>query len=284
MDVQLLDHIASLWPSIKEFLNSVFFTAIAGSLAGAFAGAYGAQRIAEKAKFREQLLKEIRGINTAIMLAFGICNSLLVIKKQHIKPLKENFEAQRAALLDHKQKRDSGLISQDIEFHFTADLQTLSLPPLPVDILQTQAFEKLSLEGRPISLTTTLGQTIHNLSSSLEGRNQLIETYRANNGVSPAEYFGLPIGGQINEMYPSLINAIYQQTDEGIFFSHLLCQDMIEHGNRIVELFNKNFKKGAPKISRADFSKSEKLGLMPNADNYADWFTAFIKNPDTKSK
>ena len=278
MDVQLQVHITTFWLEIKEFFNSVFFTAIAGSLAGAFAGAYGAQRIAEKAKFREQLLKEIRGTNTAIMLAFGICNSLLSIKKQHVKTLKEDLDSQKTALLDHKQKRELGLISRDQEFHYKADLQTLSLPPLPVDILQTQIFEKLSLEGRPISLTTTLSQTIHSLSSALAMRNQQIEIYKENKGVTPEEYFGLPLDGQVNEIYPSLINAIYQQTEDGIFFSHLLCQDMIEHGNKIVELFNKNFKKGAPTISKTDFSKAEKLGFMPNADNYADWLTAFARN------
>jgi hypothetical protein len=272
------------WLEIKEFFNSVFFTAIAGSFAGAFAGAYGAQRIAEKAKYRDQLLKEIRGTNTAIMLAFGICNSLLSIKKQHVKSLKEDFDTQKTALLDYKRKRELGLISKDQVFHYKADFQTLSLPPLPVDILQTQVFEKLSLVGRPISLTTTLSQTVHSLSSSLAKRNQQIETYKANDGASIEEYFGLPLNGQINEIYPSLINAIYRQTDDGIFFSQLLCRDMIEHGNMSIELFNKSFKKGAPTISKTDFSKAEKLGLMPNADNYADWITMFAKIPTEQSK
>ena len=115
-------------------------------------------------------------------------------------------------------------------------------------------------------------------------RNQQIEIYKAKNGASVEEYFGLPLNDQINEIYPSLINAIYQQTDDGIFFSQLLCQDMIEHGNNILKLFNKNFKKGAPTISKTDFSKAEKLGLMPNVDKYADWFTMFAQNPTKKSK
>lgn len=276
---QFLTFISAHWLEIKEFFNSVFFTAIAGSFAGAFAGAYGAQRIAEKAKYRDQLLKEIRGTNTAIMLAFGICNSLLSIKEQHVKSLKEDFDTQKAALLDHKNKRKLGLISKDQEFYFKKDLQTLSLPPLPVDILLKQVFEKLSLVGRPISLTTTLSQTAHSLSASLEMRNQQIKSYKANNGVSTEEYFGFPLDGQINEIYPSLIKSIYHQTDDGIFFSQLLCQDLIEHGNKIVDLFNKNFKKGAPKISKIDFSKAEKLNLMPNANNYADWTSMFAQNP-----
>jgi len=76
------------WLDVKDFFNSVFFTAIAGSLAGAFAGALAARRMADKTRNREELLKEIRATNAAIMLAFGICNYHLSIKKQHIKSLK----------------------------------------------------------------------------------------------------------------------------------------------------------------------------------------------------
>ena len=275
----MLIFLTALWLEIKEFSNSVFFTAIAGSLAGAFAGAYGAQRIAEKAKYRDQLLSEIRSTNTAIMVAFGICNSLLSMKKQHAKPLKEEFDTQKTALLDYQHKRNLGLIGEDEQFHYKADFETLSLPPLPVDILQKQVFEKLLLVGRPISLSTTLTQTVHTLSAALEKRNQQIEIYKKKNGATTAEYFGLLVGGQINEIYPSLIKIIYDHTDDGIFFSQLLCHDLIEHGNQVVEQFNKNFKKGAPAISKTDFSKSEKLGLMPSADNYADWYTMFLKIP-----
>jgi hypothetical protein len=64
-------------PDAKDFFNSVFFTAIAGSLAGAFAGARAAQRIAEKTRNKEELLREIRNTNAATMVAFGVCNSLI---------------------------------------------------------------------------------------------------------------------------------------------------------------------------------------------------------------
>ncbi len=276
--------ITAHWLEIKDFFSSVFFTAIAGSLAGAYAGAYGAQLVAKKAAYREQLLKEIRGTNTSIMLSFGICNSLLEIKRQHVKSLKEDFDTQKTALLEFKRKQELGLISMEQKFHYKADFQTLSLPPLPLDILQTQVFEKVSLTGRPISLTTTLMQTVHNLSESLAMRNKQIEIYKAKNGHTPAEYFGFPVDGITNEIYPSLINAIYEQTNDGIFFSKLLCHDLMEHGNMIIGLFDQKFKKGSQKISKTDFSKAEALGLMPSADNYNDWNTAFVQNPTKESK
>lgn len=262
------------WMGNNKFINSNFVTAILGSLAGAFAGAYGAQRIAERAKFRDQLLKEMRVTNTVITLSFGIANSLLALKKQHVMPLIKDFDTEKAAFFEFDTKFKQGLISRTSEYHFRANLMSLSLQHLPVDILQKEIFEKLSLSGRPISLATTLSQTLHNLQSSLAGRNQQIESYKAN-GITAEKYFGLPNNGQVDEMYSSLMKAIYMQTDEGIFYSHLLCQDMNKHGKDLLKRFNKHFKNGAPTISNVDFSASEIEGLMPDAKNFSDWFTAF---------
>jgi hypothetical protein len=266
------------WDEIKAFFNSVFFTAIAGSLAGAFAGAWAAQRIAERGKYRDQLLKEIRDTNAATTIAFGICNSLLSVKKQHVKALMENYANQRAALLEHKRKRDAGEIPRDAEFHFFADLQTLSLPPLPVDVLQRQIFEKLSIRGRPLNLTTTLGQSIHGLSTMLERRNQLIESYKSSGKpLDPALYFGLPQRGAVNEDYPSAIKGIYDQSEDSIFFSQLLCKDLVEHCRQVAARFKTEFGRGAPQVSEPDFVKAEQAGLMPDGANYRDWLTMFKK-------
>lgn len=270
------------WQDVKDFFNSVFFTAIAGSLAGAFAGAYGAQRIIERAKYRDELLKEIRNTNAATNVTFGICNSLLSLKKQHVKALKETFDAQKLDFLNHQNKVRVGEICKDQVFNFLADLQSLSLPQLPVDILQAQVFEKLSLMGRPLNLATTLSQTAHSLSESLEKRNQLIEFYKVNALARKdgfvALYFGLPQDGHINQDYASSLDAIYNQTDDGIFFSQLLCKDLVEHGEQIAARFKKKYGKDAPTINKPDFTKAETLGLMPEAENYADWAGMFVKS------
>lgn len=79
-----------------------------------------------------------------------------------------------------------------------------------------------------------------------------------------------------------MIDAIYNQTDDGIFFSQLLCKDLVEHGNQITVQLKKKFKKGAPRISEPDFDKAEKSDLMPNTDNYADWLTMFVKRIPSK--
>lgn len=265
------------WESIREFFNSVFFTSIAGSLAGALAGALAAQRIAERGKYRDQLLKEIRDTNAAISITFGICTSLLSIKKQHVKPLKENYYKQRADLLEHQAKLKAGELPAGTPFEVHADLQTLSLPPLRVDALQKLIFDGLSVRARPLNLMINFGQSIHAFDSFLELRRNLIEQFKAKGGADPVLYFGLPRGGQVRAEYLTAIDGISSQLDESIFFGSLLCKDLVEHGQFLEARFKKNFKKGAPRINQPDFAKAQETGLMPDQANYADWLTMFKK-------
>jgi hypothetical protein len=210
--------LAGLWQSAKDFLNSNFFITIASSCAGAFFGAYGAQRIVARGKERDELLTEIRNTNATVMVAVGICNSFLGIKRQNVKPLKDLYDAQKAAYHDHARKRELGQISHDIPFEFLANLQSLFLPPFPLDILRQQVFEKLSLSGRPLLLVNALSETIHGLNTSIDARNQLIDSYK-NSSFSAELYFGLRPGGSrvINQEYPASIEQIYHHTDNGFF-------------------------------------------------------------------
>ena len=89
---QLLPEIVAEWPHAEKFFNSVFFISIAGASAGALGGAWAAQRIAEGAKRKDELLREIRATNVSILLAFGICNALMGAKRQVILPMKSRFE------------------------------------------------------------------------------------------------------------------------------------------------------------------------------------------------
>ncbi|MDG4474626.1 hypothetical protein [Thiovibrio frasassiensis] len=273
---------STTWETTKNLANSTFITSLIGALAGAFAGAVAAQRTAERGKHREELLREIRNTNAAIAIAFGIVTSLLALKKQHVKDLKSRFEVQKAELLEYKRKRQTGEIQRDTPFALQADLQTLQALPLPTDTLRVVVFEKLSLVGRPLNLVITLIQVIHSLNESLTKRNSLIEGYKSafpkDNQDFPPLYFGLPYGdGHVNLDYPATIDAIYSQTDDGIFFSKLLCKDLHEHGKQLSEGFKKRFKKDAPRVTEVDFSAAIASKLMPNESNYTDWVAAFVK-------
>lgn len=271
------------WENVKAFGNSNFFTALTGSLAGAFAGAYIAQRIAEKTKKREELLNEVRNTNAAIMLCHGICNSALSLKKQHVKSMKESFDSARAEFLEFKQKHQTEIAQGVAQYNVNLDLMSLPKTQLPVEMLQRQMFDKLSIGGRPLSAITTLIQTSTWLNESIERRNELIEELKSNTNFDNSAplivlYFGLPYkGSHVNRDYPDVIDAIYSYTDDVIFFSHLLLEDLNHHGNQLANKFNKLFGDEAPKINEASFELPKKIGLMPDEKNYSDWLNAFIK-------
>jgi hypothetical protein len=138
---EILTFVKDHWPDAKDFLELLI------AIVGSFAGALGAQRMADKTRSRDELLKEIRATNVAAMVAFSICNTLLSAKKMHIKALKETFEAQRISAIDALKKQQAGTGGV---VAYLGNFNTLPVLDLPVSILQTQIFEKLSLQGRPI--------------------------------------------------------------------------------------------------------------------------------------
>lgn len=255
-----------------SWLNeSNFFAALFGAAFGTF----GAHHLAERAKRKDELIRTIRQINTCSTISFSIANTILGMKKQHVKGMHERFLAERAALEEFHRRRLAGEIGQDVVFNLKVDFRTLSLPLVPIDALQMQIFEKLSLVGRPLALATTLAQTIESLRASMERRNEIIEHWKKQGGIGPAPYFGLRQGDTIDEDYPSSLHAIFRQTDDAIFFSKLLCEDLSEYGEKVRAQCLKEFKKGVPTVSKSDFKKAIEWGLLPDEKHYADWLSSF---------
>ncbi len=286
MSDELLSLLKAHWPDAKNFFNSVFFTAIAGSLAGAFAGAVAAQRIADKTRNKDELLKEIRATNAAIMIAFGVCNSILLAKKQHIVALRETFNQHRVAARAVIAAQQAGR-GEVFEFH--GNFRTFDILSLPLPILQTQVFEKLSVQGRPILLLTTLDQSARGLNEAIRKRNQLVEMFKARSLPSSSSellalYFGFPFQGRTDQQYSDSIEAIYKQADDAIWFSAKLCSDLSAHGEQLSATFKNKFGKGAPRIHKPDFAKATEGNLMPSDDDYADWVSMFVKRPASLSR
>lgn len=277
---KLISYLLVSWHHIRDFASSNLFTTISGTIFAAYAGAFGAQKIIQKSNNKEILLKEIRNTNAAIMVAFTICNFFLGLKKQHVKSLKDTFDKQKESLVQFEQEYKLGKIPKGNTFNFTADFETIPISPVPVDVLQTLVFEKISVDGRPLSLTTTLNQTATHLADSIKYRNQLIEKFRANSPLPDdflvQVYFGMPDkNGHIDNSYPSIIEAIYHYTDSCIYFSTRLCQDLIEHGERIKKIYIEKYDKRVPTIKKLDFTQAEKEGLMPNSKDLEDWINMF---------
>lgn len=75
----------------RGFSGASFITTLVGALSGAFFGAWAAQRIAKSNKVQDDIIKEIRSVNAAIMLGQFIFNCAVATKKQCSEPLKKNL-------------------------------------------------------------------------------------------------------------------------------------------------------------------------------------------------
>jgi gas vesicle protein len=268
----MLDFLA--WSDVIEFFNSNFASSLMGALAGAFAGAVAAQRIADRAKQREALLEEIRSTNAAIIVAFTVCNAGLALKKQFTKDIYETYKAKKAELHEFNQRRTQRLQPADLPFEFQADLRTLQMPAVPIDVLRTQLYEKISAPSRPLAMVAALAGSIASLANIVDRRNTLIEKLRNLEGspqLAPL-YFGMPYGpGHVSTEFADTIESLHSVNDDVIFFSDLLGRDLVAHGKRILGDYHKIAKVKEEKIHSVEFSDAREQGLMPDAAHYADW-------------
>lgn len=281
----MLGDLASLLTPLWGFINSAFITAAFGALGGAYFG----QRIVERGVRRKELREEIQSTNAASSIVFHICNSLLSLKGQHVKQLKEKFDADKARIVAMRANHQAGLLPPGTKITFQADFRTLTAPSFPTEMLQKLLFEKLSLPGRAPVIVSTLDQSLRGLADIISTRNDLIGKFKAHpsgpNGIPYFVYFGLPDSdGHIDQMYADLLEGMYFHTDSAIYFSHRLCKDLIAHGETLLAEHKAKYRGSAPKLSRADFSKGEKNGLMPDLNEFADWENMFVKTKEDEVK
>ena len=210
------------------------------------------------------------------MIAYDVCTSLLAFKAQNVTPIKTEFDVRFSNWKDYSAKTKRGEIARNVEFDLHAELATLSLHHPPLDLLQKQVFEKLSVTERTLSLFNTLNITLQGLRESCERRNALIESYKKGTPKFSLEiYLGLQINEHVNADYPSAIENIHLQTENAVFFSHRLCMDLSDHGVNLAGRYKRKYKKSAPSIRKPNFDHAEKSGLIPNPDKYQDWLSQF---------
>lgn len=270
MDNDTVSFFVNSW----SFLNSNFVQ----SLLGACAGAYGAQFIIERKNTRETILSEIRNTNAAIMLAFDICNSSLNFKRQSIKSLKETFDKQQQELNEYIQRREQGLQDPNIPFDFQANLNSIFPITLPVEKLQEQLFERVSVTGRALVLTSVLVRNVVSLNEALNNRNRWIERVKnfseKEKPLLLSMYFGLPMPDMLDASYPSTLVAISYYTDDIISYGLMLCDDLHQHGVKLSKRYGAN----APKIHKPNFENLAQSGLIPDKKLYTKWNNMFQDN------
>lgn len=281
--MELLDWLT--WENAKAFLNSTFVASGLGALAGAAGGAWAAQKIAERVKLRQQLLQEVRNSNAAIELAQAVCSTYLNLKEQHVRRLKHAYDEQKASVQAHYQGVQEGTIAAGTQLDVGGlDLNTLANPPVRIDRLEDVVLGKLSVTGRPRIVIAMLAQSITQLAECVSHRNSLIAAYKALpgplNNDKIAFLFGLPRVGVIDTTFGDAVDALYEQTDDCIFFSKLLTTDMIRHGERTRRDFKRRGVRGdVPGVTKISWEEPERKGLFPSEEEYATWLTGFRSRP-----
>lgn len=265
--VSTLDCLAHL----LGYINWSLATPIVGSLAAAFFGAYTAQRIIERRETRQRLSKEIRSTSVATTLAIHIANSCIAMKKQHIKRLHESYHRDKKQVLEILST--PSINGQRREFNYKPDLEYLPVLELPTEHLQRIVADEISVVARPLLLPSIIRQVVRSQADSVASRNGMLEEFKkANLGHHEfaALYFGLPTPRGVDNIYGANLDALHTYTDDCIYFSVRLTNDLVEHGRGLRTNFEKRYKEKAPRVTTADFSTIEK-GLIPPESNYADW-------------
>jgi hypothetical protein len=265
---------------LGQFANSSFTTSLVGAIAGAFAGAYVAQRVAERVKLRDELTREIRHVNSALGLAFGIANSAMAMKRQHVLPLKQAYEDEVGRHEAWKASVPSPAAHQSPVYSLGIEFNTFSTVYAPIAALQDFVYTRINVIGRPINLVITLTETLQTLATAIDHRGKLVSDFKSNNmppGASVAAmFFGLPYGqGNVNQEYPGTIHAISLYTDCVIWFSVELADDLRSHGLAIASRYEKSFGRPAPRVSRVDFTAARTSGLIPRDHEFKDWQSGF---------
>lgn len=266
---------------IKPFFTSTLIAAIAPSLAGALAGAWIAKRIAERSKLREELLKEIRNTNAASAMLYGIANTHIAMKRQHIKRLKDAFIEEKERLDLFLQAKRAGTVPPQQSYNFSADLQKLKPHHSPIERVQQIIFDQLSPSAAVLFTTPVLVGASQQLNETLEERNALIESWNTNPPKDfIAEYFGLPQGSRVDERYKSTIMAISALNDDVIAFSTMIADELHEHAIEQRTRFKRKFRRDVPNVNKFDFRGVS--DLLPDQDQYKDFAKLFKRKSDIK--
>lgn len=278
-----------LWGSSKKFANSAFTTSLVGALAGAFAGAIAAQRIAEKGKFREELVKEFHHTNAALALGMAISSIALALKKQYVKDLKDSYDEDQRRVQTHKEKILSGEIEAETPLELNPNLlffQEISPPVVP---LQEIVLSRLLIVGRAIPAVTALANAVTHLNGAISRRNELIRAFKDKKFPEGATfehmYLGLRYDGRhTNQEYEGTVKAISLYTDDVIFFCIKLCDDLRDHGEALSKRYRSRLRGDPPRISTLNFENPRQEGWIPKDEDYEKWLSGFATAPRQEHK
>jgi hypothetical protein len=246
------------------------FIPVASAFIGAVVGGFSTQLFAKWNRESEDLLKEVRSANAACTMAYSITDSFITMKRDITKPLLDNFMSEKERYEVAGRNFIPG-VSAPVEIKF--DLGTFKLTRTPSTHLQDIVYKSISAPTRAISAMAVLDRTIAGLNDFHEQRNALCEEFRLKRPHAH-NYFGIQKGDFTDARYSTAVTSIASYTDDAIFLSKLLGDDLRKYANRLKANLPERLKSKAPIITSADFSKA--ADIIPDPENYPHWQTMFI--------
>ena len=270
----------TVFNTIDQFSKSAAFATLMSGAFGAFFGALGAQVIASRYQTKQSVIAELNSVRAALLLCFSICNRFVSLKRQLILPMRNRYVQARQEYEQFSAQAQVHVGPPPLVYELAADLQTLPPLTLPTAVLERQLFEKISISGRALAAAVDLLGAFDGLKKTIGDRNELIAELHERSPIPPQEltelYFGITTAdGVTDQRLSAAIEGIFRQTDDCIFFSRLLADDLVEYGRRLRRRYAWRYWRRIPKVVAADWSIAERQGLMPAAAEYADWLRGF---------
>ncbi|UVK53051.1 hypothetical protein DBIPINDM_006502 [Mesorhizobium sp. AR02] len=273
-----MSQLTSLWHYLNASGN--FSTAVVG-VAASFAGAWGAQVAIFRRDQRREIMAILRAVNEGQALCFTIGNNFMSLKSQHLIELLARFREteKRFESFLEKAKADPTLP----RFLLQADLQTMPITKVPIERLETIAFEKLALGTKTLALTIELNKAIDAFNTSTAARNEMLTKWYEGPQMGHDEmlfrYLGVKVEGGADEKYKQTLFAMESYCNDCIMFSKLLSEDLNTYGNRVRGKYRHHIFWRLPRIAEADYSSPKAQALMPDIQDYEQWLSGFQPRP-----
>jgi len=225
-------------------------------------------------------VSEIRHLNAATSIAFGIANSAMSAKQQHIAPLFKTYQQELERHSTWQQKVETGQIQGNKPFDLELDLQTIPRVLAPIKPLQDLVFGQIPTSPLIVNLTVSLTEFLEHLEIAMASRDRQIADFRSKQlppGASISHlYLGLRYGeGHRNNEFGSTLAAMHLYNEHVIFYSSELVLELAKIAKASQSKFRAHFSEPPPKVSEVDLTGAKDAGLLPARERYEGWLKAF---------
>lgn len=272
--------IQSIGGTIHDFVLGDSFVPFASAVVGAVVGSLVTQIATGRFQTKQSVVAELNAVRAALTLCFAICNRFIALKRQFVRPMQTKFDAARREYDRIQELAKTHRGPERLVYKLSADLQTTPPITLPHAALETQLFEKTSVGGRAIVAAVDLFGAFEGLQKAIDYRNELIAEFHSKSPIDHEKmvelYFGVPTrDGVTDERFSATVKGITLQTDDCIFFSRILADDLVAYGKRLRRRYAWRFRLRVPKFEGANWRIAEQQGLIPPSSDYKNWLRGF---------